>query len=94
MNDLVQAAKNVVDGYLAGDLPYEKIAELIKAIENKSEVICGWTIEDMYSAAEMAGKKITEAQAEEIFEKVDEAFDASVGMNWDVIQDLLEFVDD
>ena len=92
MLNLIQAAQLVVDGYLESDLNYDKISVLIQAIETekqKPEVICGWILEDMYSAAEMEGTKITDEQAEKLFELVSDNFDASVGMSWDVIQTLL-----
>lgn len=90
--DIIRAAQLVVDGYLESDLDYEKISVLIQAIETekkKPEVICGWTLEDMYAAAEMDGRKITEEQAEELFELVNKNFDANTGMSWDIIQGLL-----
>jgi hypothetical protein len=89
---LLNAAEAVFAAYLHGDLDFAKIdalAQAIKAEKEKSPVVCGWTVEDMHTAAKQINQTISPDQAEELLELVEDNFDANCGVNWQSIQSLL-----
>ena len=51
-----------------------------------------WTVADIMDYAEEQGKQITENQAKQILDSLLDRHDASVGVNWDVIDAHLDFV--
>lgn len=48
-----------------------------------------WSTEDVLTRAEELEIDITEEQADQILEKMDREHDATIGINWDVIDTYL-----
>lgn len=67
--------------------------EVIKHIErlgaDKVYAVSIWMVDDVLSVAAERGIGITEAEAEEILERVHQRHDAEYGINWDVLRGFL-----
>lgn len=68
-------------------LQFEKIINgtIMDYFENQTE-IGGWSKEDVIEQAEKMGYECTDEIAQQVIESIDHHFDASVGINWDVIE--------
>jgi len=44
-----------------------------------------WSVEDVLSQAKSDGKRISKSKARDILSTIEHRFDASIGINWDVI---------
>ena len=50
-----------------------------------------WSIGDVESVAECMEVELTDAQMESVLRHAARCFDANVGINWDVIEQCIEF---
>jgi hypothetical protein len=50
-----------------------------------------WSIGDVESVAECMEVELTDAQMESVLRHAARCFDATVGINWDVIEQCIEF---
>lgn len=53
-------------------------------------ILEGWCIEDIKGKAIEGGNKISDEQAISILERLSHNFDASIGINWDVIDSAID----
>jgi len=51
----------------------------------RKKIAAVWSTDDVLAIAEQNGFEITEDDAEEVLELIDQNHDANVGINWDVI---------
>lgn len=66
--------KEVADRILRGGSPNEQIA-------------CSfWTVDDIFTQAGEMHVKVTEQEAKEIIQRIDEGKNATTGINWEVIE--------
>jgi hypothetical protein len=52
-----------------------------------------WQVGDVLGQAENVGINCSKEEAEEILREMSRTFDATIGMNWDVIDSLLDNLD-
>ncbi len=62
----------------------------VETINGRTVLRDDWHIEDVMDAAEQMGIEITEADAEWVLVELAANFDASIGINWDVIEMALQ----
>ena len=60
--------------------------------EDKKTISITWHIDDVLSQAKEKGINITEQQAIEILQNIKRNHDASIGINWDVIDCHLDML--
>lgn len=59
--------------------------DLIQELQNRGFIRVLWNREDVISAAERNDIKITEDEVLQVIDKIEQTFDANIGVNWDVI---------
>lgn len=59
--------------------------DLIQELLNRGFIRVLWSREDVISAAERNDITITEDEVLEVIERIEQTFDANIGVNWDVI---------
>jgi hypothetical protein len=62
-----------------------KIDEALKIINTNDEIFITWGIEDIIDRAKERGIKIGKKKAREILADIEKHHDATIGINWDVI---------
>lgn len=77
-------------------MPYERAANLIKALQDGDMIASLWSVEDVYSLktdddGEPDGS-ITVGQARQVLQLADRNHDASIGINWDTLRCHLDEV--
>jgi len=48
--------------------------------------VCYWTIEDVHQAAENLEVTLDADQANQVLDMMEARFDASIGMNWELVE--------
>jgi hypothetical protein len=71
---------------LVAKLPYA-----IQDFDDDTTVGIFWAIEDIIYTAEEMGYTLNEKQAKEVLEEAKHRHDASIGINWDVLQVHIDF---
>jgi len=66
------------------------MAHITKNEEGELILRDDWCIEDVHSAAEDLGQKITDDQAEDILIAIANSHDCNIGINWDLFYYHLE----
>ena len=59
--------------------------DLIQELVNRGFIRVLWGREDVISAAERNDITITEDEVLQVIDKIEQTFDANIGVNWDVI---------
>lgn len=78
LNDFSQAPK------------FLEILETVKC-QPEEESVGGWIAEDMQTACQIhSGFTISDEDADLVFEKVGDGFDANLGISWDTIWDIAQ----
>jgi hypothetical protein len=76
----------------AGLLPKNQKRKAVGILRKKcwtDQIAVVWTTDDVKSVAEQQGKKIGDAEAQEVLDEALHRFDASIGLNWDVLGEYL-----
>lgn len=69
------------------------MAQLIKDKNGNYQVISVWYIEDIHSAQDFRnGKPLTTEQGNLVMEFLAHNFDASIGINWEVVEMAIDYV--
>jgi hypothetical protein len=65
----------------------KEVIERLSTLYNPEEVIAVpiWCVDDVREQAEEMGINLSREKAEEIVERIDQKHDATIGINWDVI---------
>ena len=69
------------------DSAIEACEEALKEVKDRISIT--WCLEDVLSCAVNNGVKITKNQAREVLSYLKHKHDASIGINWDVIQAII-----
>ena len=83
MDDVNRALEQGIDLCIAVGLLLPTIAY------GRKKIAAVWSTDDVLAVAEQNGFEITEDDAEEVLELIDQNHDANVGINWDGISDHL-----
>ncbi|HRZ18691.1 MAG TPA: hypothetical protein P5136_01425 [Methanofastidiosum sp.] len=67
-----------------------EIKEALKILKDKRYLFIVWSIEDVYATAEQMNRKITKKEAVTVLENLGHNHDATIGINWDVIESTIE----
>lgn len=59
---------------------------------NRNKVVCGWSIEDFETKAKELGVSMSEQQLLEAVDYLENRFDGSIGVNWDTIENAIQYV--
>lgn len=81
--DYIQTLQNTVDKINSGAISAQSLIEDHQ--EANGYIIDGWHIEDIYQQAEQEGIELTEEEAKEVASFIMCGYDATVGVNWDVV---------
>jgi hypothetical protein len=54
--------------------------------EEEEETICGWKRQDVVTCAQTMKITLDEEEVDEVFDRMEHRFDASLGMSWDIIE--------
>ena len=70
----------------------KEIIDWISKIYNPDEHVAVdiWSVDDVLDRAEERGIKISRSQAEQIIDEIHKRCDATIGINWDVIDTYLD----
>lgn len=72
-------------GSLPDDAEFVSIKKVLRVNKDKDHICIKWKISDVIDRASERGLTITEHQAKGILNSIKRNHDASVGINWDVI---------
>lgn len=77
-------------------LPFEQASELVQALKSGDTIASLWSVEDVYSlSTDEDGEpdnSITTEEAREVLRLADSEHDATIGINWDVLETHLDYV--
>lgn len=59
--------------------------KLIEELQNRGFIRVLWNKEDIINVAEKNDIKITDDEVLEVIDRIEQTFDANIGVNWDVI---------
>lgn len=68
----------------------QDIVDLQDKLKDAEQFYCGWCADDVMHRASEMEVKITQSEAEEIIDSVENNFDASLGVSWDTIEWAIE----
>jgi len=74
----------VIEGVIKNVKDASKAVEVLEA-KFDDRIFDVWAVEDVVSQAKSEGKRISKSKARDILSTIEDRFDASIGINWDVI---------
>jgi hypothetical protein len=85
-------ATKISDGLDLDKEQEERVREILNAYWS-DRIAIPWSLDDVYQAAERMEVPLDSNQAQEVLAKLVKKHDASVGINWDVIESTIMFLD-
>jgi len=81
-----------IDAMVKNMIVKEEQRENIKAVmyeASKDMIFSTWSVDDIIDKAEMRNKRVSRKSARAILDNLEDRFDASIGINWDVIDEYI-----
>lgn len=76
---------------MSGVPKVKEIVDWLKTYNQEEHIaVAVWSVDDVLIRAKERNIKISRSQAEEIIERIHSGHDASIGINWDVIDVYLD----
>jgi ABC-type Zn uptake system ZnuABC Zn-binding protein ZnuA len=86
----VEKLQKIAEGFHSNHSTRKDIQEVITTLTNPDMILIEWGVEDVYEKGKEKDLQISEEDARELLSDMAHKHDASIGINWDVIDAYLD----